>query len=181
VAKGASTAAQSATGQGKQLEGLYTNEATGLGNEITPFLQNELNNPQGYGAQTLSQMQTAGGQAVSGATGAAGEQAQLQASRTGNPAATAGVIDATARNAMTQQSNNALNINQQNALLKQKQQQAGASGLESLYGQDVNAGLKSLGLEDESINAWTGADKANPWAQVGPTIVENAANLATKA
>lgn len=161
MAKGASKAAQSAYGQDVNAFNQYNRRGSDLQDVIQPFLQQELNNPQGYGLQTTEQMQTEGGQAVAGATGAAGESAQLAASRTGNPAATAGVIDATARNAMRQQSNNALDIARQNALLKEQQKQAGATGLEHLYGEDVNAALKALGLEDASISAWTSADQAS--------------------
>lgn len=124
-------------------------------------------------------MQTQGGQAVSGALGQGKEDAELLASRTGNPAAAAGVIDATSRNAMKQQSDNALDIDARDAALRQQQQQSGAAGLSSLYGEDTAAALKSLGLEDESINAWTGAKQAANntamgWTQLGINALEGA-------
>lgn len=105
-------------------------------------------------------MQTQGGQATSGALGQDSEAATLAASRTGNPAAINGVIDESSRNAMRQQSENTLGIDLQDAKLKQQQQQFGAAGLGSLYGEDTAAALRALGLEDDTINAWTGAKKA---------------------
>lgn len=160
MSKGSSKQAANEVGIDNSYADQYNKSATGVGGQLTPFLENELKDPQGYGQEELSKMQTEGGQAVSGATGAADEAATLAASRTGNPASTAGVIDATARNAMKQQSSNALDIASQDALLKQKQQQSGAAGLESMYGTDVGASLKSLGLADDSLNAWTNAKAA---------------------
>jgi hypothetical protein len=159
VAKGASQEAQTNAGIGKSYSEGYQGQVGQIQGEVMPFLTNELTNPQGYGAQTLNQMQTAAGQATAGAGGAANEAAQLNASRTGNTAAVPGVIDNTARTAMQTQSKNALNIAQQNALLKQQQQQAGESGLAQMYGTDVSAALNALGLSTSAINAQTAADQ----------------------
>lgn len=160
MSKGSAQAAQTLLGQQGAAASQYNTAATGVSGQLTPFLENELNNPQGFGQQGLSQLQTQAGQATAGALGAGKEAALLNASRTGNASAVPGVIDATTRGAMQQQSNNVLGTNLANDELKQKQQQAGASGLQDLYGTDVGAALKSLGLEDDSINAWTGAKTA---------------------
>lgn len=160
MSKGSSVAAQQAYGADAASAGQYNTAATGVSGQLTPFLENELNNPQGFGQQGLSQLQTQAGQATAGALGAGKEAALLNASRTGNASSVPGVIDATTRGAMQQQSNNVLGTNLANDELKQKQQQAGASGLQDLYGTDVGAALKSLGLEDESINAWTSGREA---------------------
>ena len=134
---------------------------------IDPFLTNELTNPKGFGADTIAQMLTQGGEAVSGATGAAKEAATLNASRTGNAAAIPGIIDATARNAMKQGSDNALNVNIKNALLKNEQQQDAAKGLEGLYGEDVGSALKAMGLQNESLGEGTNASNAANQAKLG--------------
>jgi hypothetical protein len=145
----------------------YQNAAGNVQSAELPFLQNELNNPQGFGQQTLNQIQTQGGQATAGATGAADEAALLNASRTGNTAAVPGVIDQTARNAMKQQSNNVLSSDLANAQLKQEQQQEGSAGLEKMFGTDVSAALQSLGLSNSAIGEWTGADNATQNADLG--------------
>lgn len=155
MSKGSSEAAQTLLGQQGTAAGQYGTAATDVSGQLSPFLENELTNPQGLGQQQLSQIQTQGGQATAGALGQAKEAATLNASRTGNTAAVPGVIDNTTRSAMQQQSNNVLNTNLENSELKEKQQQEGASGLNSLYGTDVGAALKAMGLEDETINAWT--------------------------
>lgn len=105
-------------------------------------------------------MQTTSGQAVSGAQGAGNEAGSLLAERTGNTASLPGIIDTNARSAMAANSGNALDIANQNANLKLKQQQAGASGLESLYGTDTSNALKSLGLSNEAIGQWVNADNS---------------------
>jgi hypothetical protein len=112
-------------------------------------------------------MQTQGGQATAGALGAGKEAATLNASRTGNTAAVPGVIDASTQAAMKQQSNNVLGIDQANAQAKLQQQQQGASGLSSMYGEDVNGALKALGLGNESIEDWTKANQAQTQGELG--------------
>lgn len=181
MAKGASKQAQNLFGREGAAAGNLGARGTTDYNSIFPFLTGEMTNPQGFGTTALDQMLTQGGEAVSGATGAASEAANLNASRTGNTAAVPGIIDATARNAMKQQSDNALNVNIKNALLKNEQQQAGARGLEGLYGEDLSAALKATGLENETLGEWTGADKAktNPLSILG--MFENNANTAAKA
>lgn len=69
---------------------------------------------------------------------------------------------------MKQQSNNALDVGIANAKEKLQQQQQGAQGLTSLYGTGTEAALKSLGLADEDINSWVGADKETSQALQAP-------------
>ncbi len=106
MSKGSSAAAQTNQGIGRNYSEGYQGQGGQIASSELPFLQNELTNPQGFGQQDLSQMQTQGGQATAGALGAGQEAATLNASRTGNTAAVPGVIDATTRNAMQQQSSN---------------------------------------------------------------------------
>lgn len=146
-----------------------------------PFYQGEVTDPQGLGQPTVNSLITQGGQAASGATGAAEEKANLLASRTGNTAAVPGIIDSAARSGMQQQSNNALNVGIQNAQTKLQQQQQGAQGLAGLYNTGTEAQLKSLGLSDQSIQDWTQADAANPWNSVLPGIVKAGAGAAIAA
>jgi hypothetical protein len=177
MSKGSSDAAKNAQGVDQSIGENYNGQAAGVNSTELPFLQNELNNPQGFGQQDLSKMQTQGGQAVAGATGAANEQAQLLASRTGNTAAVPGIIDNTARNAMQQQSKNVIGTDLQNDQLKQQQQQAGSAGLEKMYGTDVSAALSALGLQNQAIGDWTNAQNGVQNADLGWV---NAANNGAK-
>jgi hypothetical protein len=167
MSKGSSTAAQTNQGIARNYSEGYQGQGGQIASTELPFLQNELTNPQGFGQQDLSQMQTQGGQATAGALGAGKEAATLNASRTGNTAAVPGVIDATTRNAMQQQSNNVLNTDMANEQLKQQQQQEGSQGLEKMYGTDVSAALQALGLSNNAIQDWTGAQSAVQNADLG--------------
>ena len=149
---------------------------------LFPFLGSELNNPQGFGSDAVAKMLTQGGEAVSGATGAANESAQLQASRTGNSAAVPGIIDSTARSAMKQQSDNALNVNIKNAMLKNEQQQDAAKALQGIYGEDVGGALKAMGLQNESLGENVQASKAADsvpieWYQAASSNAAKAAEM----
>jgi hypothetical protein len=174
---GSTKAAENNVGIGDSLSNSYNTAASGVASSELPFLQNEMTNPQGFGQQTVNQMQTQGGQATAGALGAGKEAATLNASRTGNTAAVPGVIDATTQQAMRQQSNNVLGIDQANAQAKLQQQQAGVSGLEKMYGTDVGAALQSLGLSNQAIGDWTGSKNAQTNADLGWL---NAANQGAK-
>src|SRR6185437_8996436 len=167
MAKGAKKLALDQYGkEGGAADNLGKRSASDYG-AVQPFLQNELIHPEGFGSDAISQMLTQGGQAVSGATGAANEAATLNASRTGNAAAVPGVISQTARNAMKQQSDNALNVNIKDAMLKQQQQQDAAKGLEGLYGEDVAAAMKAMGLQNESLGNNVNASKAVTDVELG--------------
>lgn len=180
MAKGASKAAQNQVGVDNAYAKQYNQRASTVSDTLFPFLTGEMNDPQGFGQETLDKMETQGGEATSGALGAGKESAELLGERTGNTAAIPGIIDSTTRDAMKQQSDNALGISTQNAKLKEMQRQAGASGTEGLYSEDVKSALSALGLSTDSINAWTGADKASQdatmgWAKLGLNAAGTAA------
>jgi len=128
----------------------YNADASSTLGEVQPFLQQELLDPQGLGTSTVNQMKTQGGEAAAGAVGQAKEAGMLNASRTGNTAAVPGIIDAAARSAQSGETSAANNVDIQNAELKNAQQQAGASGLEGVYGKELGASLQSLGLSNQA-------------------------------
>jgi hypothetical protein len=141
--------------------------------QLLPFLQQEMSNPQGFGQPTLNAMTTAAGQGASGAVSDATNQAKLRAARTGNLAGQSAIIGSAARSGANAQTNANLKTQIANAQEKLKQQQLGASGMESLGGTDLKDALASLGLSNEAVNAWSGANKSagNLWSNVfGPLI-----------
>jgi hypothetical protein len=169
MSKGSAAAAKNQTGVSNAYASSFNKSGIQDRGAVEPFLQGEINDPQGYGQDAVNQMLTQGGESVSGATGAADEKANLLAARTGNTSSLPGIVGANARDAMKQNSDNALTIALKNADLKQHQQQAGASGLENLYGEDTGSVLKSLGLADQSIQDWTGAQTGAQDAAMGWT------------
>jgi len=136
--------------------GLY-GQGEAAQNEILPFLTSEVTNPQGFGQTGVNELQTAGGEATSGAVGAGNEAALLKASRSGNPSDTGSIIDALARTGAQQQSKNTLGINTSNLQEKLSQQQAGAQGIESMGNSDIKAALDALGLSNEAVSDYTKA------------------------
>lgn len=123
---------------------------------LEPQLMSMATNPQGFGPQTVASMNTASRQALGGSTAGITGQGMLTAERTGNTAGVTGALDQAARTAGQTQSENALGIQNQNAMLKQQQQQAALQGLGSLYG-------ANLGAQAPLINAETNAGPG--WAQ----------------
>jgi hypothetical protein len=133
------------------LESLYGGNAAGINSTLTPALTAEAVNPTGYtptqmAAQTTGAEQTAGG-ANAGATGGA----LLRAARTRNAGAAPAAIDQANREGSQDLSQINAGIQTKNADLQQKQKQAGISGLEGLYGENVNAGENALGLSNSSL------------------------------
>lgn len=167
MARGAQDQAKQAFDQSKQTfqdsqdayGGAKTN-ASSLYSSLFPALSQEATNPQGYGAKDLSAMNTAGQQSVGGATAGAVGEGDLIGARTRNAGSFAPALDEAVRSGERQNSENAVNIQGQNANVKQAQQQAGLAGLGNLYSTNTDAMLKSLGLGNESTNAGTSATNA---------------------
>src|SRR5208282_1682934 len=111
--------------QGQQLENTAANQGNTLfgqgqtaQNQLMPFYQNQMTNPQGLGATTIGQMLTRSGQSIGGAEGAARQTGTDLAARTGNTSAIPSIIGNTNKAGMVQQSNSANNIDIQNAMQK---------------------------------------------------------------
>lgn len=162
--KKAQKAAQNAASTASATGTKYGSEAEDIGSTLVPTLKGEATHPVGYDPRDLNAMLVAGEEGAGGATGSLKSEAELSAARTHNTGALSGVLDELARTKTRQLSENALNVQGENARLKEKKRQAGLSGLEGLYGEDVNAGLKAQGLVPEDINAWANAGKTG-WLQ----------------
>jgi hypothetical protein len=161
---------------GQQGYGTLLGEGQAEQNDILPFLNQEVTNPQGLGQPTLNAITTSTGQATSGGLSDAAQKAKLQAARTGNPAAQSAIIANAARTGQNAQSNANLDTQVLNAQTKLKQQQQGAQGIEQLGALDTNAALEDLGLSNSAINAWSGANKSagNLWSNAFLPLIEGA-------
>ena len=158
--KSAETAAHTAADTGAK----YGSEGEDIGSTLVPTLKAEATHPTGFQPGDLNAMLVGGEEGAGGATGSLKSDAALTAARTHNTGSLSALTDELERGKVRQLSENALNVQGQNAALKEKQRQAGISGLEGLYGTDVNAGLKAQGLVPEDINAWANANKTG-WLQ----------------
>lgn len=169
--KGGSQEAQANVAKGDVYSQNLMNQGQAEQNQILPFLQSEMTNPQGFGTQGVNELETAGGEATSGALGQAKEAANLRASRMGNPSSTASIIDAASRAAGQQQSTNALDINKANLQEKLNQQQAGEQGIASLSAGNIGESLSSLGLSNQAVNSYIQAmQNTNPLNEFGTFI-----------
>lgn len=174
----AAAGANSKTGQG--LSSTYAGQAAGNANILTPTLNQMATNPQGFGQQTINNMNTAALQSAGGANAGTVGQGNLQAARTNNAGAFAPVAAQAGHDATAQLSDAALGVQNRNALLQQQQRSQGISGLENLYGTNVGAGENALGLSTNALNAQTNAQNqtmanAMGWTKLGLNAASAAA------
>ena len=177
MARQAQDNAQQTYNASKKLTGASENSANSLYGQLDPFYSKELSNPQGFGAEDLGAMNTANQESVGGSEAGAVGAGNLEAARTRNSAGVTAGEDETARNAMKTASQNAIGIKTKNALLKQSQQQEGASGLHNLYNTQNNDVLASLGLQTQANNSEIQAGQSG-WFQNMLGLMNTSANVA---
>lgn len=111
-------------------------------------------------------MTTTAEQSAGGSQAAATGQGALLAGRTKNPGTAAAAIQESSRNAGEQLSKNALGIKTANAQLKERQRQAGLTGMENMTALDTGAGVNALRIVPEAVNANTNAaNESWDWAK----------------
>ena len=130
--------------------------ASSLYGFLDPTLEAQATNPQGYTPTQMADMNTASQQSLGGATGAVTGQANLTAARTRNAGGFQGAIGTGTRDAMKQDSQNAVQIQANQANLQQQQKQQALSALQGLYGTDLgtaesylNSSNSALGTENQ--------------------------------
>ena len=161
MGKGANKQLLSNSGVAQSNSNALQGAATGINNYLTPQLENEANNPQGYTPQQLAYMNTASQQSLGGSTAGITGQANLAAARTRNAGGFQGAIGSGSRTAQKQLSQNALGIQTQQAQLQQQQRQQALQALQSLYGVDESTALGYLNSSNSALgaeNADTGAN-----------------------
>jgi hypothetical protein len=178
MARGVTKDALANAGTANNLSTGFENNANSLYGALAPQLEQEATNPQGYAPKDLAAMNTAVQQSTGGSTAGAVGQGDLAAARTRNAGAYAPALDASAQAGNRQNSEEALGVQAENANLKQKQQQAGLAGEQSLYGTNVGAGNEALGLSNNALGVAVNADNAttsamNDWIN----DAENAAKI----
>ncbi len=152
--------------QGNALFGQSQN----IQNALTPFFQNEMYNPQGFGPTTLSQIMTNEGQSTAGALGGARQGAMDMGARTGNLAAIPQLIGGANRAGITQMSDLSGNLGVQNANLRQQQVQQGAAGLSGIMGQDLSGTFQAEGVENNAIKNLQDAQNSGFMHELGSSL-----------
>jgi hypothetical protein len=163
-----------AQGNANQLYG----QGQGVGSFITPQLESEAVNPEGYTPQQLAYMNTAGQQSVGGSTSGITGTANLEAARTRNAGGFQGAIGSGSRAASKNLSQLALQTQMGQAQLQQQQKQQALQALQSLYGTDISDSLGYLNSSDTAINERMGKGSGTGSAAIGAAGTIGAAALA---
>jgi hypothetical protein len=144
---------------------------------LAPELQNQSVNPQGYAPSTLAAMNTANMQTAGGTGAGAAGQGKLYEMRTRNAGAAGNAIAAGAQNAGQQLGRNALQVQTQNANLKEKQQSQAQNELGSLYGTELGAAGSQLGLSNQAL----GSTEYNPWLSTLNQLLQSGSQVGAAA
>jgi hypothetical protein len=164
MARDVANRAKKTYGESQDLYNTSTANAQGLYNQLVPTFTQEATNPQGYGKTDLAAMNTAAQQSAGGGVGAAVGEAGTKAAANRNLGSFAPALDEASRGATRTLGQEALNTQVQNAGLKERQRQAGISGLSGLQSQQNEDIMKSLGLSNQSANLELEAGKSG-WFQ----------------
>jgi hypothetical protein len=140
------------TAQG--LTNQYAGNAQGTYGALSPELHQEAVDPMG-----LTPSESLGG-AQAGAVGAG----NLEAARTRNVGGSDAAIAEAARQAMRQQSTNALGVEAADTALKEFQRQAGLKGEQDILGTETGSTLGALGQQTGATDALTKAGQSG-WFQ----------------
>lgn len=142
----------------------YGSTAASLSSVLTPFLEREMNSPAGISQQDQTAMLSAAEGGAGGLAGGLETKANERAAATGNESGFGTAEDDIAREREKAAAGAGEGVAAQSAETKLKQQQEGEEGLQGLYGTDVGAQLKSLGMQDSAINTEVNAG-SHGWFQ----------------
>lgn len=164
MARDTAAAAGANANTGSGLSKTYAGQAASTGSILTPTLNQLATNPQGFGQQTINNMNTAALQSAGGANAGTVGEGNLQAARTNNAGGFAPAAAQAGHDATAQLSDAALGVQNRNAMLQQQQRQEGIQGLEGQYATNVGAGENALGLSDNALQVQNQA-RQNGWLQ----------------
>lgn len=156
MGKGANKQLLNNSGTAQSRSKRLNNQSGSLYGFLDPTLTAEATNPQGYSPEDLASMNTANQQSLGGSTAGITGQANLTAARTRNAGGFQGAIGSGSRSAQRDLSENALNIQGEQARLKEAEKQTALSQIMQLYGIDestalgyLNSSNSALGTENE--------------------------------
>lgn len=139
------------SGTGQSENSQLSGAGSGISGFLTPELEGEAKNPQGYTPQQLAYMNTASQQSLGGSVGGVTGQANLETARTRNAGGMQGAVGSASRSAQRQLSTNALDIQKSQADLQQQQRQQALQSLQSLYGVDESTALGYLNSSNTAL------------------------------
>jgi hypothetical protein len=154
-------AAKNLLNQSNQAGATYGSNATAEGAQLNPFFNQELKATHGYTPGQENELLTAANAGAGAATGA--EQSALvnNAARTGNATGVGKSLDEMARDRSKAAAGASEGIAAQDVMGAKQENQAGAAGMQGLYGTNVNA---QLGAMKQSAANLTGLEQAQTQA-----------------
>lgn len=154
------------SGTANALQSKYSDNAANVYGGLEPQLAAEAAHPTGLTPMQKASQNTAAQQSAGGGTAGAIGAGKLYSARTHNAGGAKEAIGQATRGAGSNLSDAALNTEQQDASLQNKNRQAGLSGLEGLNSEQTSAGEGALGLSDQALGL---ANQAKPsfWQQLG--------------
>ena len=138
--------------------------ASSISGNLTPFLTQRMEHPEGYSQQDTSAMLAAGLGGAGGESAGLGGAAQKQAAVTRNAGGFQAALSDAARQRMKAAAGTSEGIAAQNANLKQTQQEEASKQLQGLYGTDTSGMLNAMGQEHEDVNSAVNAGQTG-WLQ----------------
>lgn len=155
----------------------YGSTAAGIGSTVIPTLTRDVNNPTGFTPVEKNRMLTASEQGAGGATSGVTGAAGLAANRTRNSSALSSVLDQAARDKAQALSGGALSIENKDAMLAQQKRAQALGGLQGMYGTDVGAQLKAMGIQDQDLQTAISAGNSG-WLQNSMGVLGGLSNAA---
>lgn len=152
MGKGANKRLLENSGTAQTRSGQADTNATAIGAPLTSQLQSEATNPQGYTPQQMAYMNTASQQSLGGSTAGITGQGNLEATRTRNAGGATGAIDSASRSNARDLSQNALQVQTDQAKMQQAQKQQALESLRQLYGVDESTAEGYLNSSDTALN-----------------------------
>jgi hypothetical protein len=162
---GISSAAQRNATTAGDIGAGYGADAGVVNANLLPFLTRQLNNPTGYTQAQRGNMLTAAEAGSGGSNAGLNTEAALATARSRNPGSISGGLAEAARQKDKANASTAEGIEANNANVQQQQQQSAAEGLGRMYGQDTDAQLKAMGLQNEDLNTAASTYGTGSWLQ----------------
>lgn len=159
----ASNASKSAANTLGTQAGTLFSEGQGIQSQLLPFLRGEMTANHAFTPEQLNELLTSAGAGAGGASGSLGGEAELAAARTGNSAGTGALLDKIARAKSQGLAKANESIAGQDVGETLKMHQAGAEGMENLYGADTGDALKAAGLQNQAIEDQIKASDTGGW------------------
>jgi hypothetical protein len=139
-------------------------QANALGAQLTPFYRSEMNAQHAFSPQQQNELLGAAAAGLGGSNATSIGQANSEAARTRNTSGFSAALDQAARDRNAAMGGVGANVAAQDVLGTQALRQQGAAGMQGLYGQDTDAMLKAMGIQNQDINTQIEAGKSG-WLQ----------------